>query len=77
MRQNVRVANLSITHDYLVLSLSFNASRSSGNSISNLASVTSNFSLGLRQFDGTAAQRLIFLQNIILRAVFVDTAQHY
>ena len=77
LRQNFRVANLSITHDYLVLFLSFNASRSSGNSNSNLASVTSNFSLGLHQFDGTAAKRLIFLQNIILRVVFVDTVQYY
>ena len=30
--QNVRVVNLSITHDYLVPSLSFNVSMSSGNS---------------------------------------------
>ena len=62
----------SITHDYLVPSLSVNVSRSSGNSNSNLASVTSNFGLGLRQFDGTAAQSLRFLQNIIRRVTFVD-----
>ena len=55
LRQNVRVVSLSITHDYLFPSLSFNASRSSGNSNSNLASVMSNFGLGLRQFNGTAA----------------------
>ena len=67
LRQNVRVVNLSITHDYPVPSLSFNVSRSSGMWNSNVASVTSNFGLGLRQFDGTAAQSLIFLQNIILR----------
>ena len=46
-------------------------SRSSGNSNSNLASVTSNFGLGLRQFDGTAAQSLRLLQNMILRVIFV------
>ena len=65
--QNVRVVNLSITHDYLVPSLSFNVSMSSGNSNLNLASVTSNFDLGFRQFDDTAAQSLRFLQNMILR----------
>ena len=43
VREDVRVVNLSITHDYLVPSLSFNVSRSSGNSNSNLASATSNF----------------------------------
>ena len=32
LRQNVKVVNLSITHDYLAPSLSFNVSRSSGNS---------------------------------------------
>ena len=52
LQQNVRVVKLSITHDYLVSSLSFNVSRSSGNSNSNLESVTPNFSLYLRQFDG-------------------------
>ena len=72
LRQNVRVVNLSFTHDYLVPSLSLNVSRSSGNSNSNLASVTSNFGIGLRQFDGTAAQNLRFLQNMILRVMFVD-----
>ena len=56
LRQNIRVVNLSITPDYLVPSLSFNVSRSSGNSNSNVAFVTSNFGLGLRQVDGTAAQ---------------------
>ena len=61
------VVNISITHDYLFPSLSFNVSRSSGNSNSNLASVTSNFGLGLRQFDCTAEQNLRFLQNMILR----------
>ena len=40
---------------------------SSGNSNLNLASVTSSFDLGFRQFDGTAAQSLRFLQNMILR----------
>ena len=54
--ENGRVANLSITHDYLVPSLSFNVSMSSGNSNLHLASVTSNFDLGFGQFDGTAAQ---------------------
>ena len=49
---------LSITHDYLVVSLSFNVSRSSGNLNSNLASVTLNFGLGLRLFDGTAAHKV-------------------
>ena len=58
----VRVVNLSLIHDYLVPSFSFNVSRSSGNSNKNLAPVTSNFGLGLRQFDGTAAQSLRFLQ---------------
>ena len=72
LRQNVRVVNLSITHDYLVPSLSFNVSWSSGNLNSNLASVTSNFGLGLRQFDGTAALSLGFFQNMMLRVIFVD-----
>ena len=72
LRQNVRVVNLSITHDYLFPSLSFNVSRSSGNSNSNLASVTSNFGLGLRQFDGTAAQSLKFPHNMILQVIFVN-----
>ena len=64
---NVRVVNLAITHDYLVpLSLSFNVSRSSGISNSNLAAVTSKFGLGLRQFDGTATQSMRFLQNMIM-----------
>ena len=67
MWQNVRVVNLSITHDYLVPSLSFNVFMSSGNSNLNLASVTSNFDLGFRQFDGTAAQSLRFVKNMILR----------
>ena len=66
------VVNLSVTHEYLVPSLSFNVSRSSGNSNSNCAPVMSNFGLGLRQFDGTAAQSLKFLQNMILRENFVD-----
>ena len=61
-----QVVNLSITHDYLVPFLSFNVSRSSGNSNPNLASVTSNFRLGLHQFDGTAAQSWRFLPNMIL-----------
>ena len=65
--QNVRVVNPSITHDYLVPSLFFYVSMSSGNSNLNLASVMSNFDLGFRQFDGTAAQSLRFLQNMILR----------
>ena len=43
--QNDRVINLSITHDYLVPSLSFSVSMSSGISNLNLASVTSNFPL--------------------------------
>ena len=38
LRYSVRVVNPSITHDYLVPSLSFNVFRSSGNSNSNLAS---------------------------------------
>ena len=67
LRQNVRVVNLSITYGYLVPSLSFSVSRSFGNSNSNLTSVTSNFGISLRQFDGTAAQSLKFLQNMILR----------
>ena len=62
--QNVKVVNLSITHDYVVPSLSFNVSMSSGNSKLNLASVTLNFDLDFRQFGGTAAQSLRFLQNI-------------
>ena len=56
-----------ITHDYLFPSLSFNVSKSSGNSNLNLASVTSNFGLGLHQFECTAAQSLGFLQDMILR----------
>ena len=63
---NVRVVNLSVTYDYLFPSLSFNVSRSSGNSNSNLASVTSNFGPGLCMFECTAAQSLRFLQNMIL-----------
>ena len=70
--QNVRVVNLSITHDYLIPSLSFNVSMSSGNSNLNLASATSNFDLGFRQFDGTAAQSLRFLQTMIPRKKSVD-----
>ena len=70
--QNVRVVNPSITQDYLFPSLSFNVSRSSGNSNSNLGYVTSNFGIGLRQFECTAAQNLRFLQNMILRVFFVD-----
>ena len=69
---DVRVVNLSITDDDFVPSLSFNVSMSSGNSNLNLASVTSNFDLGFRQFEGTAAQNLRFLQNMILRKNFVD-----
>ena len=72
MRQNVRIVNLSFTHHYLVPSLYFSASRFSGNSNSNLGSVTSNFGLSLRQLDGTAVQSLRFLQNMILRVSFVD-----
>ena len=71
LRQNVRVVNLSITHGYLAPSLSSNVSRSSGNSNSNMASVTSNFDLGFRQVGGTAAHSLRFLQNMILRVIFV------
>ena len=71
LRQNVRVVNLSITNDYLVPSLSINVSSSSGNSNSNWTSVTSNDGLGLRQFDGTAALKLKFLQDMILRVIFV------
>ena len=70
LRQNVRVVNLS--HDYLVPSLSFNVPRLSGNSNSNMASVTSNFVLGLRQFGGTASQSLRLLQNMVLQVFFVD-----
>ena len=70
LRQNVRVVNLSITHDYLAPSLSFNVSRSSGNSNQNLASVTSNFDLGLCHFDGTAAYSLRFLQDMIFPSNF-------
>ena len=65
--QNVRVANFSITHDYFVPSLSCNVPMSSENSNLNLASLASNFDLGFRQFDGTAAQSLRFLQTMILR----------
>ena len=54
--QIVGVVNLSITHDYLFPSLSFSLSRSSGNSNLNLATVTSNFGLGLRQFECTGEQ---------------------
>ena len=49
----MRVVNFSTTNDYLVLSLFFNVSMSSGNSNLNLASVTSNFDLGFRQFEGS------------------------
>ena len=72
MRQHIRVINFSITHDYLVPYLSFNVSSSSGNSNSHLASVASNFGLGLRQFDGTVAQSVRFLQNMIKRLFFID-----
>ena len=76
LRQNVRLVSFSITHDYPVPSLSFNVSRSSGNSNSNMASVTSNFGLDLRQFFGTAAQSLRFLQNTVLRVIFVYLFQY-
>ena len=79
--QNVKVINLSKTHDYLFPSLSFNVSKSSGNSNSNLVSATSNFGLGLRQFECTAAQSLRFLQNMILRVflliIFNIITQNY
>ena len=74
--QNVRAVNFSIAHDYLFPSLSFNIFRSSGNSNSNLAFATSNFGLGLRQFDCTAAQSLRFLQHMIRWVIFVDYIQH-
>ena len=64
--QNVRVVYCFITKDYLIPSLAFNVTRSFGNLNWNLALVTSNFGLGLRQFDGTAAQNLRFNQNMIL-----------
>ena len=73
--QNVRAVNLSVIHNYLVPSLSFNVSRASGNSKSNLVSVTSNSGFDLRRFDGTAAQSLRFLQTVILRVVLVDSFQ--
>ena len=76
LRQNVRVVNLTITHDYLIQSLSFNVSRSFGNSNLNLASVTSDFGLGLRQFNGTAVQSLGVVQNMILRVIFAHQFQH-
>ena len=76
LRQNVRAVNLSITHEYLFRSLSFNVSRSSGNSNSNLASMMSNFGLGLRQFGGTIAQSLRFFQNMILQVIFIHKFQH-
>ena len=64
--KNVRICNLSIKHAYRFPSLSFNVSRSSGNSNSKLSSVTSNFGLGLRKFECTAAQCLRFLQSMIM-----------
>ena len=64
--QNVRVVNISIAHDYLFPSLSFNVSRCSGNSNSNLASVTSNFCLVNASL---IAQSLKCLQNMILRVL--------
>ena len=69
---NVLVLNVSITHDYLFHSLYFSVSRSSGNSNSNLASATSDFGLGIHQFECTAAQSLRLLQNMILRVSFVE-----
>ena len=76
--QNVRVVNLSITHEYCFTSLSIDVSRSSGNSRPNLVSLASNFGLGLRQFERTATQNLsfhcfsiTFLQNIILRILLL------
>lgn len=54
--QDVRVVNLSITHDYLFLFYSSTESRFYGNSTLNFAYVTSNFCLGLRQLKCTAAQ---------------------
>ena len=75
--QNVRIVNLSITQDYLFPSLSFNVSRSSGNANSNLASVTSNFGLGLHQFECTATQSLRFLQNMILRVFLVHLSRRH
>ena len=65
--QNVRVVNLPINHNYLVPPLSSSVSMSFGNLTLGRASVTSNFDLGFRQFDGTAAQNLRVLQNMILR----------
>ena len=72
LRQNVRVVNLSITYDYLVPSLSINVSRSSGNSNSNLVSVTSNFGLRLHQFDCSAAESLsnFFFQHNYSKLLF-------
>ena len=76
LRQNIRVVYLSITHGYLVPSSCFNVSKSSGNSNSNMASVTSNFGLCSRQFDGRASESLSFFQNMVLRVIFVDLFQH-
>ena len=67
--QNVRVVNVT---SLLPMIISFNVSRSSRNSYLNLAYVTPNFSLGLRQFEFTAAQSLRLLQNILLRIFFAD-----
>ena len=71
MWQIVRVVNLSIIHDYLFPSLSFNVFRSSGNLNSNLAPETLNFGLVLRKFECTAAQSLRFRPNMILRALLL------
>ena len=70
--QTVRVAtcNLSITHDYLFPSL---FSMYPGLlEIQTQLLISSNFGLGSRQFECTAAHILKFLQNMILRVFFVD-----
>ena len=66
--QNARVINISISHDFLICFLSFNKSRSSFNLNLNVVFVTSYVCLGLSQFQCTTAQRLRFLQDMILRA---------
>ena len=69
--QTVRVAtcNLSITHDYLFPSL---FSMYPGLlEIQTQLLISSNFGLGLRQFECTAAHILRFLQNMILRVLLL------
>ena len=65
--QNVRVVNRSITHDYLIPSLSFNVSMSSGNSNLKLGNRDVQFRASFSPVWWYHCTSLRFLQNMILR----------